>query len=101
MGLYAKMTHSLRYYFLRVLPACQQTVAKLSESMERRLTLRERVQVKIHLWVCAWCQWYLEQLHIMREIARAHADDAPELKRGPSLSDEARERIRQKLSASN
>lgn len=101
MGLYAKITHGTRYWFLKALPACQQTVARLSESMERPLSLRERVQVKLHLWVCAWCQWYLEHLDLMRDTARAHADDPPEVVRGASLSDEARERIRRKLAANN
>ncbi len=101
MGLYAKITHGIRYWFLKVLPACQQIIVKLSNSMERPLSVRERIQVKLHLWVCAWCQWYLEHLRVMRDTARAHADEAPPVVRGATLSDEARERIRQKLSASN
>ncbi len=108
--LYSKATHALRYFLLRRLPACKQMAELMSASLERKLTVRERVRLKLHLWVCAWCVWYLEQLRLlrsavqMRELETANdsstADDAntiatpdapPEAAR---LSAEARERIK-------
>ena len=65
--------------------------------MERSLTLRERIDLKLHLWICAWCQWYLEQLQLIRETARAKADELPDLMPGANLSNEARERILRNL----
>jgi len=47
------------------------------------------------LWICAWCQWYMEQLLVIRDAARAKAE-SPDLS-GPALSSEARERIKRKL----
>src|ERR1044072_5676313 len=99
--LYDKLNHSIRYWLLRTLPTCQQTVEKISRSMERRLTLRERINLKLHLWICAWCQWYLEHLHIIRETARARANDVPDAQSGPGLSNDARERIRRRLTNQN
>lgn len=101
LKLYDKLKHSIRYWLLRTLPTCRQTVEKISESMERSLSLRERINLKLHLWICVWCQWYLEHLHIIRETARAKADEPPELVSGPGLSDEARERIRRRLTNQN
>src|SRR5215510_7465313 len=97
LKLYDKVKHSIRYWLLRTLPTCQQTVEKISESMERRLSFRERVDLKLHLWICVWCQWYMEHLHIIRDTARAQSDAAPEIMTSASLSDEARERIRRRL----
>lgn len=88
---YDKMKHSLRYFLLRRLPPCQQIVKQVSESMERKLTLRERIDLKLHLWICAWCQWYLEHIHLIHDVAPTHD---PDLMSGPSLSPEARERIK-------
>ena len=88
---YDKLKHSIRYFLLRRLPPCQQIVAQVSQSMERRLTLRERVNLKLHLWICAWCQWYLEHIHLIHDVSRAHQ---PDLTSGPTLSAEARERIK-------
>jgi hypothetical protein len=98
LKLYDKLKHSIRYWLLKTLPTCQQTVEKISQSMERSLTLEERIKLKLHLWICAWCQWYMEHLHIIRETARAKADVLPpDFSPGGGLSNEARERIRRRL----
>jgi hypothetical protein len=94
-----KVTHEIRYFLLRRLPTCQALVPVMSESLERPLTLRERVVLKVHLWICVWCEWYLRQLHELRAASRAlgareqRGEDMP----GPGLSDDARERIRRAL----
>jgi hypothetical protein len=95
---YKKATHAVRYFLLRRLPTCKEMVALMSQSMERPLTLRERVLLKLHLWVCAWCVWYLEQLRLLRSALRARVADAEAAApRGASLSPEARERIKRSL----
>jgi len=95
---YKKATHALRWFLLHRLPTCKQMVEVMSQSMERPLTLRERVLLKLHLWVCAWCVWYLEQLRLLRASLRARAAEvAGEVSPGVSLSAEARDRIKSSL----
>lgn len=65
--------------------------------MERRLTLRESIKLRIHFWICVWCHWYMEHLLLIRDASRAHAAEAPEQLAGATLSNEARERIRRRL----
>jgi hypothetical protein len=101
LKVYDKLKHSIRYWLLRRLPACQQTVEMISQSMERQLTFSERFKVKLHLWICAWCQWYLEHLKLIRETSRTQAEKAPELLTNATLSDDARERIRRRLTNQN
>ena len=101
LKLYDKLKHSIRYWLLRRLPTCQQTVEKISQSMERSLTLEERIKLKLHLWICVWCQWYLEHLHVIRETARAKAAEPADLIPDRGLSTEARERIRRRLTNQN
>ncbi len=100
MGSYEKLKHAIRFWLLRKLPPCKETVVVISESMERRLTLRERILLKLHLWVCTWCQWYMEHLYVMRETVRTADFESSVLEssNGPQLSVEARERIKRKLS---
>jgi hypothetical protein len=100
LKIYDKLKHSIRYWLLRTLPTCQQTVETISQSMERSLSLEERIKLKLHLWICAWCQWYLEHLQIIRETARAKGDELPRYASG-GLSNEARERIRRNLTNQN
>lgn len=95
--LYEKLKHTVRYWLLRNLPTCQRTVETISESMERPLTLTERITTKLHLWICVWCQWYLEHLQLIRDTSRSQAEKAPELMTDATLSNDARERIRRRL----
>ena len=100
-GLYDKAIHAVRYFLLRRLPTCKQMASVMSESLERPLTLRERVTLKLHLWVCVWCVWYLENLRTMRSALRACAareeEAADDVDSAVKLSEEARERIRRAL----
>lgn len=51
-------------------------VPLISQSMDRPLGLRERLQVKLHLLLCAWCGRYLMQIKLLRQLLREemHAD---------------------------
>ena len=99
LGLYNKAVHAARYFLLRRLPTCKQMAPLMSESLERPLSLRERVTLKLHLWVCVWCVWYLEQLRTMRSALRARGEreEADDIDSAVKLSEEARERIRRAL----
>ncbi|HYJ86316.1 MAG TPA: hypothetical protein VEW46_09690 [Pyrinomonadaceae bacterium] len=100
---YDKIKHAVRWWLLRRLPACKQIVKVISESMERKLSLRERITVKLHLWICLWCVWYLEHLNLMRDTIRTKASQEPnpESSSLPPLSAEARERMKLRLSQPN
>lgn len=99
MSWYEKRKHDVRFWLLRRLPPCKVTVQVVSQSMERSLTLKEQVLLKLHLWVCMWCQWYMEQLQMMRDGLRVQGERVSEAEAPTTaLSDEARARIRQKLS---
>ena len=99
--LYGKLKHSVRFWLLRTLPTCQQTVETISQSMERSLTLSERIKLKLHFWICVWCQWYIEHLRLIRDASRAQGGEVPDRMAGATLSDDARERIRRRLTNQN
>ena len=96
MRLYDKTKHAIRYWLLRRLPTCKQTTEVISQGMERPLSINEKILLKLHLWVCAWCQWYLEQLYGIRSTLRTPNEDAEISAVG--LSPEARERIKRSIS---
>lgn len=101
LRLYDKAIHAVRYWLLRRLPTCKRAVAVISKSLERRLSLRERVWLKLHLWVCVWCVWYQAHLLSMRETLRkqsASVEEEEGASPAPALSPEARERIKRALS---
>lgn len=78
---------------------CREVSKLVSESMERELPLRQRLQVWMHLAMCRLCAGFARQLRLLRRAARENperlaADPAePE----PALSQEARERMKAAL----
>ncbi|NQT11964.1 MAG: zf-HC2 domain-containing protein [Planctomycetes bacterium] len=78
---------------------CREVSKLVSESLERELPLRQRLQVWLHLAMCRMCAGFARQLRLLRRAARDNperlvADPAePE----PSLSQEARKRIKAAL----
>jgi hypothetical protein len=52
------------------LPACDAIARTASESLERRLTPRERAQRRLHFLVCGLCSRYEERIRMLRKTVR-------------------------------
>jgi hypothetical protein len=78
--------------------SCREVTQLVSESLDRELSLRQRVSTKTHLMMCRLCSRYNKQLAGLREAFRLHAmrEDDPDIYPA-SLPSEARERIKQAL----
>lgn len=74
---------------------CKETAQLASESLDRSLTWRERLMLRLHLYRCVMCSRYVRQLKFLQR-ACAGADEE-QLTDAAELSDEARERIRDRL----
>ena len=77
-------------------PKCREVVRILSQSMDSKLPLKTKVQLRFHYLICAWCQRYEKQLHELRKFARAVPDHVEEMSM-ESLSSESKERMKQAL----
>src|SRR5437899_12395635 len=93
---YNTIRRRLRRWLLRTLQPCRKMVPLMSESLERRLSIRERLGLRLHLLVCTWCARYLEQIKFLRRILRGQSSQAS-TELAPSLAYEARERIAKAL----
>lgn len=69
-------------------------VPLMSESMDRRLSVFEYLELKLHLLVCVWCARYLKQIKLIRRLAQQKMSAAP-IDNTPqsALTAEARQRI--------
>ena len=81
--------------------SCRETTQLISESMERKLPLRQRMAVAVHLLMCRFCSRYRKQLRFMEKavdhlVESEKEGSLPETK-DTCLSPEARERIKQSL----
>jgi hypothetical protein len=89
--------------WLKVLsPCCRDAARMLSESMDRRLTLPERVGLRVHLLLCSLCRRYGRQLVFLRKLVGAFARivEAQGASSASEMSPEARARIRERLERS-
>ncbi len=84
---------------------CKEASELASISIDRKLTLSERLSLKIHLLLCANCTNFYGQISLLHKAARAfvknrtsggHDCENPECEKF-CLSDEARQRIHQAL----
>ncbi len=74
---------------------CEETAQLVSERLDRTLTLRERLMLRLHLFGCDLCNRYARQLKFLQ---RACAEAGEEQLTEPAELDEAvRERIRSRL----
>lgn len=77
---------------------CRDASRMQSEQLERSLPATRRFGLFLHLLICKWCRRYGKQIRFMQTAAREHPEKLGE-GNSPSLSDDARERIKSRLSA--
>lgn len=49
---------------------CREVTRLLSEGYERKLTLRERMALKMHTVMCSGCTNYARHMEVLRKAAR-------------------------------
>jgi hypothetical protein len=69
---------------------CKQNSRLVTQSWDRPLALKDRVAMRIHLFVCVNCARFVRQMKLIREWLRDEGTEAV-------LSEEARVRITAKL----
>lgn len=52
---------------------CRQVTRLYSESQERKLSLKEGMELKLHVMMCKGCRNFGEQMVALRQIMRTYA----------------------------
>jgi hypothetical protein len=96
---YDKLKMKAIFWLARRLPPCTELLPIMSQSLERKWTVRERVVMRIHFLYCDFCLRYLKQLHLMRDAARLGGDKIydPATPSSSQLSTEASARLKRAL----
>jgi len=83
----------------RLMFTCQDMSRLLSDAMDRTLPLHMRVRMRAHLWICALCQRYKQQLTLLRDVLRKNGTTLSDGggAENPRLSPEAKARIQRAL----
>lgn len=77
--------------------SCEEVSRLVSESLDRRLPIRQRLAIRIHFLFCKACRQFRRQLLFMRDALRRLPDDIENAAAYPALTPEARERIKSTL----
>lgn len=94
-----KLRRMLNLAILRYLPPCKEIVKIVSASLDRKLTLREKFIMKVHLFACKPCVRYFEQSQFLKTATFQLDEHLKDDMFSGRLSDEARERIKDLLKA--
>ena len=76
---------------------CQKISHLVSESLDRKLPLYQRMGMRIHLMMCKFCSRYQEQLLFLRKIARLYSETSEDSDLPIQLSSEAGKRIKESM----
>jgi hypothetical protein len=77
-------------------PTCAEMSRLTSRALERPLTLKARIQMRLHFVICAWCRRYFEQINFLHQSAPRLGLELGELP-GRGMSAEAKRRITQRI----
>jgi hypothetical protein len=80
---------------------CKNVSPLFSHALDRKLSLIEKLRVRLHLYTCGACLNYVSNLKFMHEVFRAQEENLENEKIHASLSPESKERIKEKLRTQN
>ncbi len=57
-----RLRSAVTYWFARRLSVCREVTPMLGESLDRSISIREKIVLLIHLITCKACRQYLKQI---------------------------------------
>lgn len=80
---------------------CKEVSFKVSESLDRKLPLLQRLMIRIHMMMCRYCARFQRQLLLIREMARYAQPMKEPINGSATLSTDARARLKQTLKSAS
>lgn len=66
---------------------CRETTQLVSESQDRPLNLKEKLQLRLHLWMCVGCRNFQRSVHLLRDAMQGFASGVYEPEKGTDGKD--------------
>jgi transposase-like protein len=77
--------------------SCKEASERLSAALDTRLSMSERLGLRLHLFICKWCSRYGRQLKFLQRAAREYNVATAEPSDRPRLTTEAIFRINDRI----
>jgi thioredoxin-related protein len=81
--------------------SCKEVSRRISESMDRGLPLQQRMFIRFHIMMCKYCYRFRKQLFFLKQMGRFSQSLSEAAGSALTLSDAARERIKNSLKAAH
>jgi hypothetical protein len=88
------------FWVWRNLPPCKEIVKLITAAEDGKISLWNRLIMKIHIRACPPCENFLKQLKFLRRALLSRAEKDCEENPSVKLSDDARERLKNALKSS-
>jgi hypothetical protein len=72
--LFKKIKSAFIFWLARRLPDCKTMTPTLSRSLDRRLSRREKIVTRLHLFTCTACTRYLKQIKFLSDAMHKHEE---------------------------
>jgi len=79
-------------------PGCRQAARLQSRALVQPLSWSERLGLRLHLLICAWCRRFGEHVKYLRSVAHQCPENQP-VNASSGLTVEGRERIKRAMQA--
>jgi len=77
---------------------CQEVTRLVSESLDRKLPLHQKIGIRVHLFMCKFCSRYRKQLLLLRAVMQRYAESDGPVDISESLSPTAKKQMKRLLS---
>jgi len=76
---------------------CKKVTYLVSESLDRKLSLYQRMGMRIHLMMCKFCSRYQEQLLFLRKTARLYSESSEDSDLSIQMPSDVGKRIKESM----
>lgn len=76
---------------------CREVTYMVSESLDRKLPIAQRMGIRMHLFMCKFCTRFRRQLLTLSKMSKFYGAHEAQLEPSVALSPEARARITQAI----
>ena len=75
---------------------CKEVTRLISQALDKPLTFKQRVQLRLHFLICLWCDRYAKHLRFVHQAAPRYEQEI-DVVALQSLSSDARRRVKEAL----
>ena len=81
------------------LPRCNRLTHLISQSLDRKLSIRDHLILELHFIGCPKCARYQKQLQVIQKLLASKSPKSVPLEMSISLAPETKERLKQMLAS--